>query len=463
MVERAEPRPLHVAYHQANYELFKRLANRLGRKLDSFAALATINDPFFAETNVRKAEAEWVAALWQRHGFGSGTHIRRVHYRLISQEDPILMADGQPYQNNTNCWRALCQAVRDARYLDLISVDVIEDHRNPDPIIKIADEMGSGHISVTPGIMGTISMAGVNGLSFQPPSIYFAEPTVEQRYQMEIWCEKSTMNDILLPLHERYGVTIVTGMGELSLTACTKLIRRAEEHQKSVRILYVSDFDPKGRTMPVSVARKIEFYANRSSSILDIQVLPVVLTEEQCEQYRLPRTPIKDTDRGKNGFEDKFGEGATELDALEALYPGVLRDILIGEIEKYYDSDLKSEVDDVNDRIRDEMREITGEVHARHAEALAALNQERDRMFAEIERMQDALTEQARPLFDTIARELREEIPDVDNYDWPEPREGDEHSDPLFDSTREYLEQLDRYREFHKKSVDDIWDKRKMR
>jgi hypothetical protein len=32
----------------------------------------------------------------------------------------------------------------------------------------------------------------------------------------------------------------------------------------------------------------------------------------------------------------------------------------------------------------------------------------------------------------------------VDDYDWPEADEGDEDEDPLFDSTRTYLEQIDR-------------------
>jgi hypothetical protein len=38
--------------------------------------------------------------------------------------------------------------------------------------------------------------------------------------------------------------------------------------------------------------------------------------------------------------------------------------------------------------------------------------------------------------------------------DWPEPEEGDEDPDPLFDSTRNYMEQLDRYREHQGKPED---------
>jgi hypothetical protein len=46
---------------------------------------------------------------------------------------------------------------------------------------------------------------------------------------------------------------------------------------------------------------------------------PLALTLAQVQQYRLPRIPIKESDRRKPGFEDTYGEGAVELDALEAL------------------------------------------------------------------------------------------------------------------------------------------------
>ncbi len=49
-----------------------------------------------------------------------------------------------------------------------------------------------------------------------------------------------------------------------------------------------------------------------------ILVLP--LTLDQVQYYQLPRTPIKETERRRGGFEGRYGEDAVELDALEALY-----------------------------------------------------------------------------------------------------------------------------------------------
>jgi predicted nucleic acid-binding Zn-ribbon protein len=39
-----------------------------------------------------------------------------------------------------------------------------------------------------------------------------------QPYHVEVWCEKSTMNDELLPLCERWGVNLINGVGFMSIT-----------------------------------------------------------------------------------------------------------------------------------------------------------------------------------------------------------------------------------------------------
>jgi hypothetical protein len=38
--------------------------------------------------------------------------------------------------------------------------------------------------------------------------------------------------------------------------------------------------------------------------------------------------------------------------------------------------------------------------------------------------------------------------PNIEEVSWPEPAEADEDPDPLFDSRRDYVEQIDRYKEF---------------
>lgn len=256
---------------------------------------------------------------------------------------------------------------------------------------------------------------------------------------------------MLLPLCERYGINLITGSGEQSLTACVNVVKRAEENERPVRILYISDFDPAGASMPVAVARKIEFrlYQEQLSGVLDIQVRPIMLTEDQCIEYRLPRIPIKDTEKRAEKFEERFGEGATELDALEALHPGEFERILTQEIDRYCDDDLDGRISDVAGEVQSDLDDVNEEVRKRHAKAITTLEVEREKLAAAIE----AFEKKAKPILRKIEQDLEDEAPDLNAYDWPEPDEGDEDDDPLFNSMREFIEQTDRYKEHQGKSI----------
>src|SRR5262249_36324910 len=156
------------------------------------------------------------------------------------------------------------------------------------------------------------------------------KPVPLSRFHVEIWVEKSTMGDILNPIAQAHSANLMTGVGELSLTRCFQLIERAKASSVPVRILYLSDFDPGGRSMPLAVARKIEFMVHQMGLGLDIELRSIALTQQQCDEYRLPRIKIKDTEKRRKKFEKKYGEGAVELDALEALHPGELARIVTG-------------------------------------------------------------------------------------------------------------------------------------
>jgi hypothetical protein len=414
------------------------LAKQLGRPMSTLYVLNWHNDPFMASQSSRLAMAEWFAQVWNDLGVGRGFHLRRIHYAAISQDPPILMPSGKPYINTQECADFLGNASLDARYLCLVPADDLVDRRNDEPIIYLPNDAASAGLHIAGGLLE-------NELSgFEVPKLRLIRPTILQRFHVEIWCEKTTMNDVLLPLCELYGINLVTGSGELSLTACVNVVKRAEESGCPVRILYVSDFDPAGASMPVAVARKIEhlLYVMELRH-LDIQVRPIVLTHEQCIRYRLPRTPIKASEGRAGKFEARFGEGATELDALEALRPGELRHILLHEIERYYDADLDDDVRDVAAEVETDLDAVNAAVSKKHAKAIAELEAEQKKLAAAIK----AFEKKAKPILRKIEKDLEAEAPDVDAYDWPEPDEGDEDDDPLFDSTRDYVEQIDRYKE----------------
>jgi hypothetical protein len=315
----------------------------------------------------------------------------------------------------------------------------------------------------------TISGGFSSGLiSWLPdaPKFEFSPPEISQRYHIELWAEKTTMNDVLLGLARRYGLNVVTSSGEISVTHCYQFVQRAKEIGRPARILYISDFDPAGLSIPVACARKIEFFILRDNlDDLDVQVRPIALTHEQCVKYRLPpRTPLKETEKRAAKFQVRYGEGATELDALEALHPGELRRILKQEILRYHDADLDDRIEEQAQAFNEQLSETRGEVLARHVDELKQIRRDYDdlirRANPELKQIKDRYDESFQDIQDrfdnlqqTIAEELEEEAPEPDAVDWAEPEAGDEDDDPLFDSMRDYVEQIDRFKQHQGKST----------
>src|SRR5438034_6721900 len=232
-------------------------------------------------------------------------------------------------------------ASKAARYLQLVDPAAFSDRRNDDPVVYAPSSVSTPPIPV----YGNLWRSSLQLPDFREVPEYGTSGFQRvQRYHIDVWCEKSTMNDVLLPLCERYQANLQTGSGELSITATLALAHRLQQANRPARIFYVSDFDPAGQSMPVAVSRKLEYFIRRYGLDLDVRVYPVVLTLDQVQYYRLPRTPIKETERRRQGFENRHGEGAVELDALEALYPGELQTVLSGDLNCYYDLTLDARV-----------------------------------------------------------------------------------------------------------------------
>lgn len=403
-----------------NYETIKATAKEHGLRVKDLLALASQNDPFYVGTETDIQQAEWFADVWERAGFVNGGHLRRLHYWCVSQRG-LLTDNGLPYENTEKCWSRLISAAKMARYSGLVSFADVIDQKNPDPHIRAeyqdepnadfdvhAPEIDDPYIRLNP--------------AFEDNRF---NPTAAQPYHLEVWCEKSTMNDVLLPACERYGANLVTGEGEMSITAVFDLARRVNEARKPTRIFYISDFDPAGKSMPNAVSRKLEWMiANEvgCANGADVRLTPLVLTHEQVREYDLPRTPIKASElRGKT-WEEVHGAGATELDALEALHPGELSGIVSGALEDFFDVEADRELRAKQEGLRLAIR-------------------------AEVEKIADRYQKHIRAL-DAMADELRGiEIEDIERYE-PDCGMADGNEDAhswLYDSTRTYIEQIQEY------------------
>lgn len=417
------------------YATIKQIAKTCGCRVSDLLALSPANDPFYAGSPAGQRDAKWFADIWERFTFGSGTHLRRIHYRVVSQDPPIVKPNGEDYVNTQNDWKYLGSASLAARYLGLIPTHDIIDRRNPDPMICY--EAANCYPS--------IDVVGETPSIFLPPHLQFPSLMVtgferQQDFLVEIWCEKSTMNDILLPLARSLKCNLVTGVGEMSETACRNVIERAISAERPTRLLYISDFDPAGRSMPKAVARKIEYHLHGLD--VDIQLQPIVLTPEQCEEYSLPRTPIKKTERRAAKFEARFGKGATELDALEAIHPGELEKIVREEAERYIDPTLSRRVSAEETAWDRRLDGITASVHSHYGHAIGSV-QER---YSELLELAEKIEDDCEELFEQITEELESDAPVIDEDAVPTAGEHDPHENPLFDSQRRYMDQLDHYK-----------------
>jgi hypothetical protein len=202
-----------------NYDEINRLAKERGKRVADMVALAVGNDPFYAECAGRRASAEWFAEQYEREGFATGTHIRRIHYRLISREGQTDWR-GNPYQNTNACWQALLCASKDARYLGAVPLEDFDDRRNPTAVAASVDLPDDPELNP----IGADAAGLFLGQNLVLPHLQLdAADRPAQPYHVEIWCEKSTMRDIVDDVGRQYGVTRVYSLGEISLVACVKL------------------------------------------------------------------------------------------------------------------------------------------------------------------------------------------------------------------------------------------------
>ena len=339
--------PPRTNWVQQQYDLLRSYTTRGKIDLAFLLVLSPQNDPYNCLQRGRAANGQWFADQWRVYG-KPGLHLRRFHYRLVSQESPPQLPTGLPYENTDGCWQFLLTSSTNARYLDLVEATDFEEHRTAPPLIfapgsrtppEPTVEVGEAEPTVEVGEPSWTLPQITTALTLPTVDFTVVLPTVEpgelsvpdaklddasydyadedQPYSLELWIEKSTMNDVLVPLCESMRVNFVPGVGFSSITRAVEML--AARATKPVRIFYLSDFDPAGGHMPVATARQVEFWRSRYAPGLDIKLTVLALTAEQVRDNQLPRIPIKDSDRRKANFEDRYGEGAVRIGRARSL------------------------------------------------------------------------------------------------------------------------------------------------
>lgn len=151
----------------------------------------------------------------------------------------------------------------------------------------------------------------------------------DQQTLVEVWSEKSTVEGVLQPILDEFGVTfrVIKGFGSY-----TKVREAAEESAQGVDgrdfvALYIGDRDPSGLYMSeVDLPRRLERYGARGH-LQRIAILPEDTT-------KLMPFPAKRADTRYQWYVERYGTECWELDAMD---PSALRNRVREQIEARLD------------------------------------------------------------------------------------------------------------------------------
>jgi hypothetical protein len=429
-------------------------------KVPDLIALKHKNDPFYIGGPAPEKLGRWFAALYRRLDLGNGVHLRRIHYRCLDLAD-FTKVDGMSYTNSKRDWYTLEIAAKYARVLRLVPADEFEDRRNPEAItpawIENLDLGIRPHI-IPPNVQ-SFSMPKITLDDLILPEVgepfatgYGHDDFADRPVYCELWVEKTTMNDVLAPLCEELGVALVPAAGIQSITASVNMLLRLQRLRKPGRVFYISDYDPAGKTMPISVARHLEFWKRYYAPESQVCLQPLVLTREQVAKYKLPKNVIGG--RSKAIWEASEGKGVVELDALEGRKAGELARIVRAALAPYHDSTLSRRLREASAeaaRIVDEEWDgQTTELEEELDELGETVEQIVEKYQPKVEALSEKLEKELRPHRERMAS-LQAELSEaaqglhVELPDRPAPKIEVDESDWLFNSSRTYLEQNEFY------------------
>jgi hypothetical protein len=233
-----------------------------------------------------------------------------LHYAIV-QEAKIEKPNGEIYRNTEADWIWLSEnAGKAARWLGYIPFERIIDARNAEPIIhRKAKVRPEARLSI--------------GLDIDIPDAEDIEPlpiakgfVPRQAYQFAIFGEKSSLENIVAPIAQNFEADLYLPQGEISDTQVYLIARDANADGRPLVMFTLSDCDPAGHQMPISIARKLQAFKDQFFPDLEFEVVPVALTPEQVEAEGLPSAPMKDGERRADRWREAFGIDQTEIDAL---------------------------------------------------------------------------------------------------------------------------------------------------
>jgi hypothetical protein len=380
----------------------------IGCSFTDLTVLSAQVDPYRLDTPSGHRDGQWIAEHLDRLiGRTKKIHWRGLHYMLVSTAG-LIKPNGQRYLNTDEDWRWLQDtAGKAARWLGYIDFARIIDQRNAPPIIhRKARVEPQAFVSI--GLHVEIPDAD----DLQPvPFADGFEP--RQAFHFVIFGEKASLEEVVLPIAEAKQADLYLPTGEISDTLIYQIAKDANDDGRPLVLFTLSDCDPAGRQMSVSIGRKLQAFRDLLFPKLRFEVVPVALNVEQVRELGLPSTPLKETEKRASRWRATFGIEQTEIDALATLRPGVLREIIERAFDPYFDRTLERRVTLAEDEWRQRAQEALREQIDQ--EALEELRAEATDRLAELDDAIRSLNERLRFAADDFSLpEIEVPQPEVD-------------------------------------------------
>lgn len=451
-------------------ERIKEIAKANKLKVKDLLALTPNYDPFYVGSPADYKRAQWaydiykwVVSKWDDRKrtladmgiyVGSRPHARAIHYLFFTGHPNPIKWNGERYLGTDRDWVGLQDALKKAKLLGLIAFGEIEDHKHPNVTRNLLRSEDS-EISEPPDDGLYEKSLTFDNLSFNFDGLYSFDmelmlynlylKDIQKRIpvHVEIWTEKQ--RELVDVVAQEYWVNVQNAVGQQTYENVYSLLERAkyESDGRPLRILYLSDFDPRGEmTMPVGVSRIAEWMLASLHEFegLDVKLKKLILTSEQIEEYDLPPAPVKTTESMMERWKENVGESICEIDSIETLFATEMVEILRDELSRYIPEEYVRYIKSFNERVDVEIASYNGTLKNKLRALKNSLN---DTLKAKTEHL---LGDFEKEVEVDMSLEYEDFLTLLDEFEEPNWEVDDGDGDWLFDSERVYGEQLESYK-----------------